>query len=714
MRFATIVKLAGVGILLLIVALVQVVKSIDVNGYRDLLAQAARAATGREASIRGKLSLRVSLSPALIANDVVLANAAWGTRPEMVRIDRLEAEIGLLPLLAREVRVSRLSLVGLDVLLERDGAGNSNWTPASPRAELLPAGSPVMAFTSLKISEISLKGAAVNYRDARGGPGEAWRISQLTIDCDGWTAPVAVTLDGTWNGRHIDVSGMFGSPADLTTPGKPTEVKARAVLAGLVASVNGKLVIDRQWHPQFNARLQAEASDLAESAKMAGLALPPMGAARVAFTANGTADAFSLSDIDLALGRRDAVALTLRGSVKNALAARGVDLALAIDGDSLAGLNRLFNLSLPVGGPVRMAGHLTDDEAGGWRLADVRGQFGYGDLAGESILRRERERYRIESRLASTNIDLGDLSPGKVETPRPGSADGRLLPDDPLPFAWLSAADGQLTWQIDHLIAGGLQADQVGLAVSLADGRLTLTSTLQSVAGGHLTADLAVDSTTRPPLVGLTLAGERLSLAQLLRAGNPVLAAEGMPTDLRVSLKGNGHSLRALMARLNGDIVVTTGAGTVQPGQGDSLAGDLLTRLSNAPKENRTEMQCIVGRFSVAEGLARSEALLLDTSLVTIGGRGSINLANETLDLTLAPKLKDAGQLNGALPLDIGGTLAHPVLADDQGAIVKGVVTAVGAQGLGAALPGNGESNPCLAALGVVKKVAKKAGKAGD
>ena len=77
MRFATILKLAGVGALLLIVALVQVVKSIDVNGYRELLAQAAGSVTGREAVIRGKLSLKMSLSPALVANDVVLSNASW-------------------------------------------------------------------------------------------------------------------------------------------------------------------------------------------------------------------------------------------------------------------------------------------------------------------------------------------------------------------------------------------------------------------------------------------------------------------------------------------------------------------------------------------------------------------------------------------------------------------------------------------------------------
>ncbi|HIJ63919.1 MAG TPA: AsmA family protein [Rhodospirillaceae bacterium] len=714
MRLGTILKLAAVGVLFLVVALVQVVKSIDVNAYRGLLAQAAKAATGRQATINGKLSLRVSLSPALVANDVVLANAAGGSRAEMVRIDHLEAEIGLLPLLAREVRVSRLTITGLDILLERDGAGRANWDFPAVADAFPPAREGVLAYTSVKISEVSVKGGEVHYRDEAAGRRETVRINQLAVDSDGWTSPLAVTLDGSWGGRHLDVSGMFGSPGDLTTPGKPTALKLRAVLAGLVVSVSGNLVLDRQRHPQFTAKLQAEASDLAESAKMAGISLPPMGAARVSLTAAGTVDAFSLSEIDLILGRRDAIAFTLKGSVKNALLAKGLDMAAVIDSDNLAAVNRMFTLSLPAVGPIRISGHVSDDDRGGWRLTDLKGVLGHGDISGEASLRRDAERLRIDSRLTSASFDLGEWFAARDEPARARPADGRLFPDDPLPFALLTAADGQLSWQIDHLLAEGLVADQVGIAVSLKEGRLAVTPEVKSLAGGHLSLALVVDANARPPAVSLTLAGERLGLGQALQAANLSQAAKGMPSDIKLSLKGGGGSIRALLARLNGDIVVTMGAGTLLLEQGDSAAVDLLSQLANWSKSGATEMLCMVSRFTVAEGLARSEALLLDTSLMTVGGRGSVNLANETLDLTLAPKPKDAALLSAALPLDIGGTLAHPVVAVDQGAIVRGVVTAVGAQGLGAAAPGNTDANSCIAALTATKKNGKKPGKAGD
>jgi hypothetical protein len=58
-----------------------------------------------------------------------------------------------------------------------------------------------------------------------------------------------------------------------------------------------------------------------------------------------------------------------------------------------------------------------------------------------------------------------------------------------------------------------------------------------------------------------------------------------------------------------------------------------------------------------------------------------------------------------ALPLDIGGTLAHPSVTPNRGAIVKGVA---GAGPLGVLLPlataGGDDVNACLAALNQVKK----------
>ncbi|MBM3582038.1 MAG: AsmA family protein, partial [Alphaproteobacteria bacterium] len=117
-----------------IVAGVAVLKSMDFDNYRGLIADQVKAATGRELVIAGPLKVEVSLNPALAVEGVTFANAPWGSRKDMIVLKRLAAEVQLLPLLRGEVRVNRMVLSGLDALFEIDGQGRANWdiAPAGP------------------------------------------------------------------------------------------------------------------------------------------------------------------------------------------------------------------------------------------------------------------------------------------------------------------------------------------------------------------------------------------------------------------------------------------------------------------------------------------------------------------------------------------------------------------------------------------------------
>ena len=86
-----------------------------------------KEATGRELNLGGEINLAVGFSPALVVTDNTLANASWGSQPQMVKIDELQAQVGLLPLLARDVKLRYIGLRGVDVLLETDKTGHANW-----------------------------------------------------------------------------------------------------------------------------------------------------------------------------------------------------------------------------------------------------------------------------------------------------------------------------------------------------------------------------------------------------------------------------------------------------------------------------------------------------------------------------------------------------------------------------------------------------------
>ncbi|MBM3517013.1 MAG: hypothetical protein FJX56_03815 [Alphaproteobacteria bacterium] len=89
MRAQTI--LAIIGGLVALVAIVLIggyvyLTTLDANDFRAEIAAAASAATGRAVTLGGPLVLEVSGTPRIVAENVSVANAPWGSRPAMAHI----------------------------------------------------------------------------------------------------------------------------------------------------------------------------------------------------------------------------------------------------------------------------------------------------------------------------------------------------------------------------------------------------------------------------------------------------------------------------------------------------------------------------------------------------------------------------------------------------------------------------------------------------
>jgi uncharacterized protein involved in outer membrane biogenesis len=130
------------------------------------------------------------------------------------------------------------------------------------------------------------------------------------------------------------------------------------------------------------------------------------------------------------------------------------------------------------------------------------------------------------------------------------------------------------------------------------------------------------------------------------------------------------------------------------------------------------ELRCAVADFDVREGTMRPNALLLDTTVTTITGTGSIDLAQERLDLTLNQKTKNTSPLALRSPIYIRGNFAKPVAGIDKG---RAAVRALGAATLGLISPllaliplidpGPGKDSDCGRLLATGKSVPTAEGK---
>ena len=127
MRWKWIIGISGFLIVALVAADYVFLHTYDYNKLKPRIARMVKEATGRELNLGGEINLAVGFSPALVVTDNTLANASWGSQPQMVKIDELQAQVGLLPLLARDVKLRYIGLRGVDVLLETDKTGHANW-----------------------------------------------------------------------------------------------------------------------------------------------------------------------------------------------------------------------------------------------------------------------------------------------------------------------------------------------------------------------------------------------------------------------------------------------------------------------------------------------------------------------------------------------------------------------------------------------------------
>jgi AsmA protein len=168
MRIFRIIAIAvGALVALVILAGVALLLFVDPNRYRGDIERVAQQHTGRALTLGGKLELKIFPWIALSIHDMRIANrAGFGAEPFMSVQD---ASIGVkvMPLLAKRLEISRISLDGVTVNLVSRGEEN-NWKdlgesqeePPKPEA---PVSSPSSAV--LSIEGIDLGKSVVVYRD---------------------------------------------------------------------------------------------------------------------------------------------------------------------------------------------------------------------------------------------------------------------------------------------------------------------------------------------------------------------------------------------------------------------------------------------------------------------------------------------------------------------------------------------------------------------
>ena len=127
MSFRRLLALAAAVVATLLLAIVLYLALADRGRHRGLVEDLVARRTNRAFTIGGAFELEVLPSVSVVAEDVRLANAEWGSEPSMVTIGRVATEVSLWSLVSGPVHVRSLELSDVSVLLEKNPDGEANW-----------------------------------------------------------------------------------------------------------------------------------------------------------------------------------------------------------------------------------------------------------------------------------------------------------------------------------------------------------------------------------------------------------------------------------------------------------------------------------------------------------------------------------------------------------------------------------------------------------
>lgn len=289
-----------------------------------------------------------------------------------------------------------------------------------------------------------------------------------------------------------------------------------------------------------------------------------------------------------------------------------------------------------------------------------------------------------------------ELMKGDISIPRlhiediPGTLDvissiGALFSDEEARSKNLSLPEGEveINVSVKEFYGNGANFGNADIPVRIYDDVMTIKSMKGSFSGGKLNANIIMDTSVSPSKLSLegTLLNWDYGLLQEAYLQRKNLSGTA---DLHVNLSADGNTVSAMMNALDGKITIIAGEGEFESKAlnfwGAGLVNAIMPNISDT---DLTKLNCMVGDFTVENGIATAGPLFVDTQRLTVVGEGKVNLAHQRIDLALEPQAKGAALLDIATAVRIDGSLKDP----DIGPTTFSLLEKIGGLALGTINP---------------------------
>ena len=360
-----------------------------------------------------------------------------------------------------------------------------------------------------------------------------------------------------------------------------------------------------------------------------------------------------------------------------------LDLDFSLTAERVSSFEPFTGHRLSEVGPVAASGELVI-RPDNYALEAFSLEVGESDVNGKVSLDLTGGRPRLSADLSSQRVhlaelfahawapdeDQGETEEGSEEAEKTSSEQDEESWLEKLQSSRLAKMDLDIDLQSEDIYWGGETGGGGQIQIRSEEGRLAFGPFHLALADGTVGGNVVVEADSGLLDADIELTVDDVEYGPLLGYLNPEAEGDGridlethlvtpsVPADQIVTATGGDFRLALFPRDIDTTLLSLWGAGLMRS----------MVRVVDPTDES--VLNCMVGTFSVAEGQMTVEEFWFDTSSIRARGKGSINLEDMTLNMTLRPRPKKRTFLTLATPAKIKGPLADPSISLTKGGLV--------------------------------------------
>lgn len=699
--------LAGI-VGLFVVAVIAIIALVDPNDFKDDITKVVEEQTGRQFEMS---SIELSLFPNIGLNlkGAQLSNAQGFSQAPFAAIQEVKIGAALMPLFSQELVVDNLTLKGLQLSLEKNAEGKTNWQDFAkgsetqeaqkPMDEKQDSGSPMQALQSLQFGGLNIENANIQWKDD---------ATKQVVSIEGLNANTGAVSLNTFFPINLSTKTELQSPklqSDLKVS-MQLKLQEDGNIAIKDFALNNQIVSNELPFKRLNSELVlAEIFADLNSQTFSGEGLQlttKMDAEQFGLSASETAimvktgflvdlakQTANLADLELmALGTQTSGSVSVTSMIDSPI----VNASLKTSEFNLKSLLAKLNVQLPEMASQTAISKVTqqmqmtfDVNNQALKISKLNVSLDNSTLSGNSSVSNFANP-AIKFNLALDKINVNDYLPPKSEVAPAPETDAKKSEDVTieLPKELMRSLDiaGKLT--IGDLTFDKLNAKNILVELKAKNGKIDVAPANADIFGTNVTLTTSVDVRTQTTKYAATVKAPKVPVGDVLLAFMEKDPLTGLGS-VDIDITSQGESVKALMAAVSGKADIDLADGAVKGfnlAQSIRTAKDTIsgktTPASNEPLQ--TDFSELVAKVTMKNGLVTTKEVNALAPFMRVNADGTADLAKDALNMVVKTKIvaTSKGQggegledLNGlTIPVKLTGNLYDPSISLDLKALL--------------------------------------------